>query len=82
MAKTKMLCPFSNELCQECPVYRGRHYFLCFHDKYRGHLGDPGKKHKPRVWQTEPQPKLEIPLSLPHSPKWLAFNEFVERKRK
>jgi hypothetical protein len=82
MAKTKMLCPFSNKPCQECPQYRGRHYFLCFYTKYRGYLGDSGEKIKPRSWQTEPNPTFEMPLSLPHNPKWLAFNEFVERKRK
>ena len=82
MAKTKMLCPFTNELCQECPMYRGRHYYLCFHTKYRGHLEERGKKFKPRTWQTEPQPKFEIPLLLPHSPKWIAFNDYIQRKKK
>jgi hypothetical protein len=82
MAKTRMVCPFSNKLCKECPQYRGRHYFLCFHANYRGYLGDSGKKHPHRAWQVESQPQFEIPLLLPPSPKWLAFNEFVERKRK
>ena len=82
MAKTKMLCPFSNEPCRECPTYRGRHYYLCFHDKYRGHLGDFGKKHKPCAWQTESQPKFEMPSPLPPSPKWLAFNDYIQRKKK
>lgn len=39
MAKTSMICPFSNKLCVECELYRGRHYFLCFSKKYRGYLG-------------------------------------------
>ena len=44
MAKTRMICPFSGELCKECPIYRGRHYYLCFSAKYRGHLDDePGE---------------------------------------
>lgn len=42
MAKTRMICPFSNRLCEECPLYRGRHYFLCFCEKYRGYLGETG----------------------------------------
>jgi hypothetical protein len=42
MAKTKMVCPFSSNLCRECALYRGRHYYLCFCDEYRGHLDDPG----------------------------------------
>jgi hypothetical protein len=41
MAKEDMLCPFSGKLCRECPLYRGRHYYLCFSKKYRGHLEKP-----------------------------------------
>lgn len=33
-----MICPFSGRLCEECSLYRGRHYFLCFCEKYRGYL--------------------------------------------
>jgi hypothetical protein len=43
MAKENMLCPFSGKLCQECPLYRGRHYYLCFNQHYRGHLSDTDK---------------------------------------
>ncbi len=82
MAKTKMLCPFSNKPCQECPQYRGRHYFLCFYTKYRGYLGNSHKKVESRFWQTEPHPTFEMPSSIPPSPKWLAFDEFVEREKK
>jgi hypothetical protein len=42
MAKEDMLCPFSGKLCRECPLYRGRHYYMCFSKKYRGHLEKPG----------------------------------------
>ena len=38
MAKENMMCPFSGKLCRNCPIYRGRHYFLCFDEKYRGHI--------------------------------------------
>ena len=82
MAKTKMLCPFTNGLCKECPMYRGRHYYLCFHKKYRGHLEGAGKKLEGHTWQTAHQPKFEIPQSLPHSPKWLAFNDYIRGKKK
>jgi hypothetical protein len=41
MAKEEMLCPFTGKLCRECPLYRGRHYYLCFSKKYRGHLEKP-----------------------------------------
>jgi hypothetical protein len=43
MAKEDMLCPFSGKLCRECALYRGRHYYLCFSKKYRGHLENPGE---------------------------------------
>lgn len=42
MAKEDMLCPFTGKLCRECSLYRGRHYYLCFNKKYRGHLEKPG----------------------------------------
>ena len=29
MAKLLMICPFSNRMCMECGVYRGRHFYLC-----------------------------------------------------
>ncbi|MBA7602623.1 hypothetical protein ES703_09719 [subsurface metagenome] len=38
MAKVRMICPFSGAVCKDCPVYRGRHYLLCFCEKYRGCL--------------------------------------------
>jgi hypothetical protein len=44
MAKRRMLCPFSSQLCRDCSVYRGRHYALCFSEGYRGYLGKPGEK--------------------------------------
>ena len=42
MAMTKMICAFSGNLCKDCALYRGRHYYLCFCDKYRGHLDELG----------------------------------------
>ena len=57
MAKTNMLCPFSNRLCSECPLYRGRHYYLSLCQKYRGHIGKskenakPGTNHGPVDFQ-------------------------------
>lgn len=43
MAKIRMICPFSNRLCEECALYRGRHYYLCFCQDYRGYLGNSGE---------------------------------------
>ena len=49
MAKQKLLCPFSKGLCVECAIYRGRHYYLCFAEDYRGYVGegedDGGRRH-------------------------------------
>lgn len=67
MAKEKMLCPFSGELCKECPLYRGRHYYLCFNQHYRGHLEDTGDapaEHKPLdpVWNPGKMPSAIDPF--------------------
>jgi len=59
MAKTRMMCPFSGKLCKECPIYRGRHYFLCFSEKYRGHLNEPGEK--PTTSRTSSNGRFEMP---------------------
>jgi hypothetical protein len=39
MAKQKMRCVFSGQLCRDCALFRGRHYYLCFARAYRGYLG-------------------------------------------
>lgn len=33
MAKNQMKCVFSVNQCKNCPVYIGRHYFLCYYGK-------------------------------------------------
>jgi len=66
MAKTRMLCPFSGELCKECPVYRGRHYYLCFCQKYRGCLSKPGKT--PPALRAGSNGKFEMPMIKLRSP--------------
>ena len=33
-----MICPFSGKYCKECSLYRGRHYLLCFNNRYRGYI--------------------------------------------
>lgn len=61
MAKTRMICPFSNKLCQECALYRGRHYYLCFYPKYRGHLNEPEEATKLSNRGASSDKKFEIP---------------------
>ncbi|MFC2022556.1 hypothetical protein ACFLTL_00120 [Chloroflexota bacterium] len=57
MAKTGMMCPFSDKLCQDCAPYRARHYFLCYCKNYRGHLkGTADKKRR-----KNPNGKFEMP---------------------
>ncbi len=70
MAKEKMLCPFSGKLCKECPLYRGRHYYLCFNKSYRGHLenaDEAAAKNKPGkpVWAPDKMPSAIDPFTQP-----------------
>jgi hypothetical protein len=70
MAKERMICPFSKRLCEECALYRGKHYYLCFCQKYRGHIGESGED-----TQESPAPVpgvrankgFEIPSTIPAS---------------
>lgn len=68
MAKEDMLCPFSGKLCRECPLYRGRHYYLCFSKKYRGHLEKPGEAtggSNPGTSEVKPDEQFEAPAKMP-----------------
>lgn len=82
MAKKEMLCPFSKALCKECPLYRGRHYNLCYCSQYRGCLESTGKEGEREPWRSGTGKQFDMPPPLPPSPKWLALNEFIERKEK
>jgi hypothetical protein len=75
MAKEKMLCPFSGKLCKECPLYRGRHYYLCFNKSYRGHLEnaeDAASENDPAqpVWEPEEMPSAVDPFQRPMADIW------------
>ena len=48
MAKLKMLCPYSRQMCRECSVFRGRHYYLCLCKEYRGYVGEEKDKPEPK----------------------------------
>ena len=60
MAKDKIKCPFSEKLCKECALYRGRHINLCNSRDYRGYRGMPK-----RLAQTNP---VEIPKHIAAKP--------------
>ena len=80
MAKITMLCPFSDKLCSQCPLYRGRHYYLGTCQKYRGYIGKPkdsasgGNNHHPvdfeamwkqiQPWADSPPPETEPEVKL------------------
>jgi len=65
VAKTRVICPFSGRLCMECPLYRGRHYLLCFCEKYRGYLdgsGDTTERAASPPWGLSSTRRFKIPL--------------------
>ena len=78
MAKSNMLCPFSNKECFECPQFRGRHYYLCFNPKYRGYLGDQKNEKKQQASLRGVVP-FTMPVNLSPSPTWLTINTLAER---
>jgi hypothetical protein len=68
VAKAEMICPFSGELCKECALYRGRHYYLCFCKSYRGYLEKSGGisgVSAPDSSGVNPGKGLEIPGKMP-----------------
>lgn len=82
MAKIDMFCPFSEDLCQECPQYRGRHYYLCFYNRYRGYIGESKAENTKKPAFLKQGKKFEIPPPLKPSPTWLAFNDYPDRGKK
>ncbi len=59
MAKTSMVCPFSQKLCVECETYRGRHYFLCYVEKYRGYIKKSKKDNSKAAFNSPHQINFE-----------------------
>ena len=78
MAKDRMICPFSNRLCEECALYRGRHYYLCFCQEYRGYLGSPGARDKgDSLFVPGSNGRFEIPSII----RTNAFDPFVTDRK-
>jgi hypothetical protein len=70
VAKEGVICPFSSRLCEECALYRGRHYYLCFCREYRGYLDTPGdvtREDFPPVPGARSNGKFSIPSVIPVS---------------
>lgn len=68
MAKEEMICPITKGICVNCPIYRGRHYYMCYSKTYKGCLLD-----KEKIDETESKsdkkmkPRDLMPEKLPAS---------------
>ena len=86
MARVKMVCPISKEVCTECPIYRGRHFYLCFSKEYQGvSLGAEQiaalKAHYQSPDTAGQDATFGMPDDMQQSPKWLHnVEELVERR--
>jgi len=47
MSKIAMVCPFTNNTCTECPIYRGRHHYLSFSKERQGSTKQQKEHSKP-----------------------------------
>jgi len=47
MSKIAMVCPFTNNTCTECPIYRGRHHYISFSKEHRGSTIEQKEHAKP-----------------------------------
>lgn len=81
MAKREMLCPFLGEPCIECAFYRGRHYYLCFCNKYRGYMPESaappsfsGESRGIDAHKAKPSSSFDIPLRMPAG----VYDPFIE----
>ena len=84
MAKENMICPFSKDLCRECPLYKGRHYYLCYYRSYGGHLESSEKRIDQGLTKSSKKSieDFDIPPVLEPSATWLVFNEIIEIDQK
>jgi hypothetical protein len=81
-----MICPFSEKACKECGAYRGRHYFLCYCEKYRGYVKPGTRGRQDFAWRNYDNlniPLLKItsdPFEDSNLEKKYHYEEYVERK--
>jgi hypothetical protein len=73
-----MRCPFSDKVCEECAIYRGRHYFLCYSKKYRGHIDSEHRNKVNKSFSVNTKVEFDIPLKVPVS----AIDPFINNNRK
>ncbi len=74
MAKTDMLCPFTQRLCTECALYRGRHYYLSACKQYRGYIGKP----KANTKSGTRQHSGDLPIVRNWLPPWVGSGSQAE----
>ena len=64
MTNTRM-CPFTKGPCTECPLYRGRHYYLPFSKHSRNVTGAGKFKNKDNPDNNLENYKCEVPDDIP-----------------
>jgi hypothetical protein len=84
MAKTPMRCPFNDKLCIECTLYRGRHYYLCNCEHYRGYIKPKDKVNSDRKLDSAGFDKIKALLEpwsvIPNKVKENAFEPKIKLK--
>ena len=81
MAKAKMTCPFSGGRCIGCPLYRGRHQFLCFSKYYNENQEDLEDVWKQRRAKASDNGNFGMPDAVPESSGWISdVEDIIERR--
>lgn len=82
MYRPKMVCPFSKQLCRECPIFRGRHLNLCSVRKNAGGSREAKPIDGSRLGSKDTdfeQWRLFEPPVMPRSPKLICnIEDWVE----
>jgi hypothetical protein len=86
MARVKMVCPITKGVCTECPIYRGRHFYLCFSKEYHGASLEADQIDELKAYYKSPDPAGQdatfgMPDDIQLSPKCIQnVEELVERR--
>jgi len=73
MKTVKMACPITGGMCLECPVYRGRHFNLCFSkdEESRAALREIWMKRRMEQENADGTFGIADFFNIPESPTWL-----------
>ena len=81
MAKAKIACPFSGRRCVECPLYRGRHYFLCFSKYYNENPETLEGLWDQRRAKESGNGDFGMPDAMPECSSWISdVEDLIERR--